>query len=427
MKILLIGSGGREHSLSIKLNESPRLSKLFIAPGNAGTSEIGENIPVKETDIYKLLDFAQKEKIDLTIVGPEAPLVAGIVDIFVSHGLRIIGPYKNAAMLEGSKEWAKQIMKECNIPTAKYERFNTFQSALHYLTRKNEYPVVVKADVLASGKGVTVAFSEKEAKHALERCFIQKVFDSAGLTVIIEDFLEGEEASILAFTDGETVYPLAPAQDHKPLYDNDKGPNTGGMGAYSPAPVVTTEIEKIVLDQIFYPLINGLKEKGITYKGIIYAGLMINDGKPYVVEFNVRFGDPETQVVIPRLKNDIIDIFEAIENQTLSNITLEWEENAAVCVILASKGYPEEYEKNKVITGIRDLKNNKSIQVIHAGTKSADNKLLTCGGRVIGVVGLDKDIETAISRAYEAVDKITFENKYNRLDIGSKALNSISI
>ncbi|MFC1752038.1 phosphoribosylamine--glycine ligase [Thermoproteota archaeon] len=424
MKILLIGSGGREHSLAIKLTQSARLTSLYTAPGNPGTAELGENIPIQADDIQGLAKFAASYHIDLTIVGPEVPLVLGIVDLFKEKGLKIIGPNKAGAQLEGSKNWAKKIMKKYHIPTADFETFTQFEQAKVYIKSKNEYPVVIKADGLAAGKGVTVAQSETEAVQALENCFIKHVFKDAGARVVIESFLPGQEASILAFTDGKTILQMAPAQDHKAVYDGDKGPNTGGMGAYSPTPLVTKDMEHTVLKTILTPLIQGLNQEGIRYKGIVYAGLMIHNNTARVVEFNVRFGDPETQVVLPRLKTDLIDIFEAIANETLDSITLEWSSNHSVCVVLASKGYPGSYEKGAVIHGQTYFHSSQDLNFIQAGTiRSSDGQLLTDGGRVLGVVATGPTLESAIEKAYKGVAAITFKTKYFRTDIGKKALN----
>jgi phosphoribosylamine---glycine ligase len=422
MKILLIGSGGREHSLAIKLKESSRLTKLYIAPGNAGTAQVGENIPIKETETDELLAFAKKEAIDITVVGPEIPLVNGIVDIFLKNNLNVIGPNKEAAQLEGSKKWAKTLMMKYGIPTARFEDFNDFESAFNYIKERNEFPIVIKADGLAAGKGVTVAFSENEAKQALEDCFINNSFKDAGNTVVIEDFLKGEEASIFGLTDGKTVLPMTPAQDHKAIYDGDKGPNTGGMGAYSPAPIVTEAIEETVLQTIFLPLLDAFEQEGIEYKGVLYAGLMIDKGIPSVIEFNIRFGDPETQVVLPRLENDLIDIFEAIIEGTLHTKTLIWKKQSAICVILASGGYPGNYEKNIPIKGLEYFEEKKALNLVHAGTKRENNDVVTNGGRVMGVVGIDKDLKTAKDIAYKGVEAISFDKMYYRKDIGFKAL-----
>jgi phosphoribosylamine--glycine ligase len=420
MKVLLIGAGGREHSIALKLKESKNLSKLFIAPGNAGTAMIGENISLQVTDINALKDFALEQKIDLTVVGPEAPLVAGIVDKFEEAQLKIVGPNQAAAQLEGSKSWAKSIMRKYHLPTAEYEVFNNYDQASAYLKDKNVYPIVIKADGLAAGKGVTIVQSLKEAEAALKDCLVKQVFGKAGGQVVIEEYLHGEEASIFAFTDGKTVLPMVPAQDHKAIFDGDKGPNTGGMGAYSPAPVATKLVEQKVREKILIPLVEGLKQEGIVYQGIIYAGLMINNEEPKIVEFNVRFGDPETQVVLPRLKTDLLEILLAIAENRLAEIDLEWTDQASVCVVLAAKGYPGAYEKNKVISGLKV--NNEQCQIIHAGTKTVDDKVLSNGGRVLGIVAKDENLKRAIDLAYEVVDQVEFEDKYYRKDIGQKAL-----
>lgn len=421
MKILIIGSGGREHAISLALTKSSLISKIYVAPGNAGTAQIAENVDFKETDLDKLSKFAKKENIDITFVGPEAPLVLGIVDHFEQQGLSIIGPGKDAAQLEGSKNWAKQLMEKYNIPTAKFKTFTDYEPARNYLSERNTYPIVIKADGLAAGKGVTVAQSEKEAFDALKDCFINEKFNEAGKSVVIEDFLKGQEASIFAFTDGETVLAMEPAQDHKAVFDGDKGPNTGGMGAYCPAPLVTKSIQQKVLNTVFEPLLKAIKKENLNYTGIIYAGLMIDEDESVnIVEFNVRFGDPETQVVLPRLKTDLGLIFKHIANKTLSQINLEWEDSTTVGVVLASGGYPESYEKNKEINGINTISND--CHVVHAGTAIKDNKLVSNGGRVLCVVGQDSTLKLAIDKTYQAVSKITFEKSYHRNDIGHKGL-----
>lgn len=425
MKILLVGSGGREHAIAKALSLSPLLTKLYIAPGNAGTTEFGENVPIPDTHIIELAEFAKNHDIDLTFVGPEAPLTLGIVDLFEEKGLTIVGPNKLAAQLEGSKEWAKMLMKKCNIPTASYEVFYNADIALGYLDTQT-FPLVIKADGLAAGKGVTIAHTKEEAQLAIEDCLVHDKFAEAGQKIIIESFLEGEEASIFAFCDGETILPMVPAQDHKAIYDGDKGPNTGGMGAYSPAPIVTPEVEQKVLDRVFKPLLKGFKDQGITYKGIVYAGLMIDSKQdPYVVEFNARFGDPETQVVLPRLCTDLIKILTAIAETTLNNITLEWTSQSAVCVVLAAGGYPGNYEKGKEIKGLKEASEVERVHVIHAGTKLINNKVVTNGGRVLGVISQGSDLKSTIDQVYKGVEKISFDGKYNRTDIGQKAFRHI--
>ena len=421
MKILIIGSGGREHAIGLKLQQSAHQPELYFAPGNAGTSECGTNIAIKETNIDELIKFVKENQIDITFVGPEAPLVNGIVDQFENEQLSIIGPSKAAAQLEGSKDWSKQLMKKYNIPTANFETFTTFEAAKQYLLQTNIYPIVIKADGLAAGKGVTVAQDESHAIQALEDCFINNKFSSAGQKVVIEECLFGQEASIFAFTDGETMYPMMPAQDHKAIFDGDKGPNTGGMGAYCPAPIITAEIQQAINKTVFQPLLTALQKEKLNYTGVVFAGLMIEpNGNAKVIEFNVRFGDPETQVVLPCLATDLVDIFTAITQKKLTTINLKWKQTNAVCVVLASEGYPGNYEKNKVITGIQSI--NSNCHVIHAGTKKNNNQLLSNGGRVLGVVGQAIELKTAIDTTYEAVKHISFENVYYRNDIGFKAI-----
>lgn len=422
LKILLIGSGGREHSLALKLKESNQGPALFIAPGNAGTAQCGTNVQINDTDIDTLLKFAIDNNIDLTIVGPEAPLVEGIVDTFNENNLNIIGPDKIGAQLEGSKAWSKAFMEKYDIPTAGYKEFTNSTDAKTYLRTRNDYPIVIKADGLAAGKGVTIAATQSEAFTAIEDAIDNDKFKEAGKKIIIEDFLDGEEASIFAFCDGKTLLPMTPAQDHKAIFDGDKGPNTGGMGAYSPTPLITDALFKTIQTDVFDKVLKGFKEENIDYRGIVYAGIIIVKGKPLIIEFNARFGDPETQVVLPRLKNDLVSIFQAMTNQTLHTIRLEWKPESAVCVVLASGGYPNAYEKGKEITGTSTFKKNDAIQVIHAGTQRQDKTLVSSGGRVLGVVGIDSSLKKAIDLTYSAVAKISFEKSYHRKDIGHKAL-----
>ena len=360
-KLLIIGSGGREHAIGIALKQSDKNPTLYFAPGNAGTALLGTNIAINAADINSLLSFAKETNIDMTIVGPEDPLVMGIVDTFQKENLTIFGPNKLAAQLEGSKKWAKQLMKNYNIPTANYHAFTDYEKAKDYIKANNQYPIVIKADGLAAGKGVTIATSQNEANNAIEECLLNKKFNDAGTEIIIEDFLEGDEASIFAFTDSKVILPMLAAQDHKAIGDGDTGPNTGGMGAYCPTPLVTPEMYKKVTETIFEPLLQAFQKEGITYKGIVYAGLMITKtGDISIVEFNVRFGDPETQVVLPLLKTDLLTIFEAIETETLANISLEWSTESAVCVVLASGGYPNAYQKGKPISGLTQEKKKYS-------------------------------------------------------------------
>ena len=421
MKVLVVGSGGREHALTWKIAQSSQVDKIFAAPGNPGTAKEATNVDISGNEIEKLADFAEEEGVDLTFVGPEAPLVSGIVDLFRERGLKVFGPSCEAARLEGSKVFAKDLMKEAGIPTAEYQTFNQAEEAISYIKDKGA-PIVVKADGLAAGKGVFVAKTKEEAIEAVETIMIEKEFGSAGEQVVVEDILTGEEATVLALTDGETIKPLIPSQDHKPAYDNDKGPNTGGMGAYAPAPIVTEEDLEQVQRQVLEPTLDTLKKRGIEYKGIIYCGLMISDkGEPRVLEYNVRFGDPEAQVVLPLLKTDLIEVAEAVLDGELEKISLEWLSKIAVCVVMASGGYPINYEKGKKITGIEKAKTNDRI-VFQAGTKQKDNNLLTAGGRVLGVVAWGEDYQETIDKAYQGVGKIEFADAHYRTDIGDKVL-----
>ncbi len=422
MKILLIGSGGREHAIARQLRRSPLLSQLFIAPGNPGTATLGQNVPIKETDIDDLLKFAKTNAIDLTVVGPEGPLVLGITDRFEAEGLKIVGPNKDAAQLEGSKKWAKDKMARYGIPTAAYESFTDPSAALTYLRSNTRYPIVIKADGLAAGKGVVIAQTLIEAEHAIQEVMVDKKFSDAGTTIVIEAFLNGEETSIFAFTDGKTILPMVPAQDHKAIFDGDKGPNTGGMGAYSPAPVVTDAVYEKVVERVFKPLIEGFQRDGIVYKGIIFAGLMICDGEPWTIEFNARFGDPETQVVLPRLKTDLVKVFDAITTGTLDQIHLEWDNSSTVCVVIASAGYPETSDKGRVISGLNSPLPD-GVWVVHAGTAATPSgDIVTNGGRVLGVVAQNETLDAAISAAYQGIGQIKFNGQYNRTDIGAKGL-----
>jgi len=422
MKVLVVGSGGREHVIVWKLMQNLKVEKIFVAPGNAGTAQIAENIDIESTDIKGLLAFASREKIDFTFVGPEAPLVAGIVDVFEKAGLNVFGPQKKAAQLEGSKVFAKNIMKKNHIPTADYEVFSDPEQAIAYI-EKIGGPIVVKADGLAAGKGVTVAKDREEAIVAVKEAMIDKKYGQAGEKVVIEECLQGEEATVMAFTDGKTVVPMVPSQDHKPAYDGGEGPNTGGMGAYAPAPVIEKGLLEDVKDNILVPIVKGLQDEGIDYKGVIYCGLMIDKDSVNVLEFNVRFGDPETQVVLPLLKNNLLTIAEAIREEKLSKIDIEWFEERMVCVIMASGGYPVKYEKGKEITGLNKVKDTEGVTVFHAGTEKKDDKLLTAGGRVLGVTAIGNNFENTIDKAYKSVEDIKFTDAHYRKDIGQKALN----
>ncbi|MBE9504345.1 MAG: phosphoribosylamine--glycine ligase [Proteobacteria bacterium] len=421
MKVLVIGSGGREHALIWKIQQSPKVSHTYCAPGNAGIAEIAETVNLSASDIEGLARFASKNEVDLTIVGPEVPLTMGIVDLFEKSGLKIFGPSKKAAEMEGSKSFSKEIMKKYGIPTAAYESFTSKEEALTYIDRVGA-PIVIKADGLAAGKGVVVAMTVEEAKAAVHSIMGEKVFGSAGNSVVIEEFMEGEEASILAFSDGKNVAMLPSAQDHKPIFDDDYGPNTGGMGAYSPAPVITKEMEKEILETIIIPTIKGMASEGRAYKGILYTGLMITDKRPKVVEFNARFGDPECQPLMMRMESDIIPVMEASTDGTLDKVDIKWKEGASVCVVMASKGYPGSYKKGQVISGLDTLKKEENVFVFHAGTKESGEDVVTNGGRVLGVTATGENVKNAITRAYGAVHKINWDGAYFRKDIGKKAL-----
>jgi len=421
MKVLVVGSGGREHCLTWKIKQSSLVDKIYCAPGNGGTSLIAENLDIVATDIQGLLSFAQEENIGLTIVGPEAPLVEGIVDEFESKGLKIFGPQKSLAKLEGSKVFSKEIMKRFGVPTADFKVFDDANKAKDYIVEKGA-PLVVKADGLAAGKGVIICDTKEEALSAVDLIMIDKKFAEAGNRIIIEECLQGEEVSLLVFTDGKEIIPLASSQDHKRALDSDKGPNTGGMGAYSPAPLVNSkdEFDKIV-EVVFRPIIDGLAKEGKIYKGMLYAGLMMKGSQPYVLEFNVRFGDPETQAILPKLKSDLANVMLKVVDGNLSGTKLEWDQRFCLCVVLASGGYPGSYQKGKVIQGLDKVDSLEDIFVFHAGTKQ-NAEIKTNGGRVLGVVSLGESVKKAQDKAYVAVSSIKFEGMNYRRDIGSKAL-----
>lgn len=421
MKVLVVGSGGREHAIVWKLSQSRYVDRIYCTPGNAGIAEIAECIDVDSLDFDTLVDFVKYEWVDLTIVGPEDPLSRGIVDVFEKEGRRIVGPTKIAAQLESSKVFAKEFMKRHRIPTAEYNVFTSYIHAEDYVRMKGS-PIVIKADGLAAGKGVIVASTVDEAIDTLKLIMKEHAFGEAGDRVIVEECLSGEEASFMVFTDGEAVVPMPSSQDHKRVFDNDEGPNTGGMGAYSPAPVITKELESVVMNKIMKPVIKGLKSEGIDYKGILYAGLMICNGKPSVLEFNCRLGDPETQPVFSRLDTDLVDISMAITDKKLSGLDIRWKDEASVCVVLASGGYPGKYEKGKAIQGLDDVKKMDNVVIFHAGTAFNNNEIVTNGGRVLGVTALGRDIKAAKDRAYEAIGKIHFEGMHYRKDIADKAL-----
>ncbi len=424
MRILVIGSGGREHALIWKIAQSKLTDKIFCAPGNAGISKVAECLDIKAEDIPQLLEFAKKEKIDLTVVGPEAPLAAGIVDEFTNHKLMIFGPNKKAAQLEASKVFAKELMAKYNVPTADFKIFDNAEEAKRHIETKGA-PCVVKADGLAQGKGVIVAGTIDEAKQAVVSIMQEKIFGDSGRRVIIEECLAGREASIIVLTDSREVIPLASSQDHKRIFDNDSGPNTGGMGAYSPAPVVTEGLFRTIMDNVIYRIIDGLAKEGIGYKGVLYAGIMLTEEGPKALEFNVRFGDPETQAILPRLKSDLLEAMLAASNEKLSKVmktgSLHWDNRACVSVVCASGGYPGNYEKGKLISGLEEAEKISEVVVFHSGTKKENGKYFTNGGRVLGVTGLGNTLAEAISTTYRAVDKIGFEGMHYRRDIGAKA------
>jgi phosphoribosylamine--glycine ligase len=421
MKVLVVGGGGREHALIWKLSQSQRVEKIFCAPGNAGISEIAECLDIKPDDIDALLDFAKYEGIDLTVVGPEAALVAGIADTFMKEERRIFAPVASGSQLEGSKVFAKDFMRKYGIPTAEYKTFTSYLHAEEYVRLKGA-PLVIKADGLAAGKGVIVAENVDDAVRALKLIMKEKAFGSAGDKVIVEQCLKGEEASFMVLTDGATVLPLATSQDHKTIFDNDAGPNTGGMGAYTPAPVITKSLEEDIMQNVIHPLVKGLKREQIQYRGIIYAGLMICEGKPYVLEFNCRFGDPEAQPVIMRFEGDLLEVLKAAADGRLGEINFSWKKDASVCVVLSSKGYPGAYEKGKKIDGLDLFKGRDDLVVFHAGTEGNNGELVTSGGRVLGVTALGKDIKSAKANAYEAIQRIHFEGMHYRKDIADKAI-----
>jgi phosphoribosylamine--glycine ligase len=419
MKVLVVGGGGREHALVWKLKQSPLLTKIYCAPGNGGIAGDAECVPIAADDLAGLRDFAVREKIDLTVVGPETPLVAGIVDLFEDAGLRVFGPDAKAALLEGSKVFAKETMARYGIPTAAFRVFREMAPAIRYV-RDLDGPCVIKADGLAAGKGVIVADDAAEAEAALRLIMDQRAFGIAGEAVIVEERLEGEEVSVLAFADGQTVLPMVASQDHKRAGEGDTGPNTGGMGAYSPPPVYTSSLHSQVCREVLDALIQGLARDGIKYRGVIYAGLMITAKGPYVLEFNCRFGDPETQVVIPRLRSDLLDVLDAALSERLSEIELEWDDRPAACVVLASGGYPGDYQSGQVIAGLDEI--SSDVLVFHAGTRKSGSDLVTAGGRVLCITALGDNIGDAVRRAYRGVDHVSFDGMRFRRDIAHRAL-----
>lgn len=417
MKILVVGGGGREHAIVKKLAQSKKNPKIYVAPGNAGTEENATNVAISVMDFDALVDFAKKEKIDLTVVGMDDPLVGGIVDRFEAEGLRVFGPRKNAAILEGSKAFSKDLMKKYGIPTAAYENFNDPQKAIKYLETAN-YPIVLKADGLALGKGVLICKTFEEAKSGIEELMIDKSFGDAGNTIVIEEFLQGREVSVLSFVDGTHYALMTSAQDHKRAKDGDEGLNTGGMGTFSPSPFYTEEVDRYCKEHIYQKTVDAMRAEGREFKGIIFYGLMLTKSGVKVLEYNARFGDPETQVVLVRMENDIIDVFEACIDGCLDKIDLKFEDNAAVCVVLASDGYPLKYEKGKKITGLENFEGKTDIFAFHAGTKKVNDDVVTNGGRVLGITATATTLKEARDKAYEATKLIDFENKYMRNDIG---------
>lgn len=426
MDVLLIGNGGREHAIAWKLAQSKQIKKLYIAPGNPGTAKCGENIDIKAEDYEKLLSFAKEKKIGLAVIGPEDPLAAGLVDRFEAAGIKAFGPSGAAAQLEADKAFAKAIMKANAIPTAESRTFDNYHDAKAYIASRDE-AVVIKAAGLAKGKGVFVCDEPAQGILAAEKIMQDKIFGPAGDKIVVEDKLLGEEASILAFVDGRNIYMLESSQDHKAIGDGDTGPNTGGMGAYSPAPVVTDKMMSQIVREVIVPIVDGMNRNGTPYKGILYAGIMVTQGGPRVLEFNVRFGDPETQPILARLKSDLLDAMLATCDGTLDKITFQWDSRPAVCVVVASGGYPDEYKKGKVITGIEEAEEIPDCIVFHAGTASVDGKIVTNGGRVLGVTALGTTIADAQQKAYKACEKIKFEKAYYRKDIANKAIKKFKI
>ncbi len=422
MKILVIGSGGREHAIIWKIAQSPKVDKIYCAPGNGGISELAECVDINVMDKESMVAFAKEKAVDLVMVAPDDPLVDGMVDAMEAAGIRAFGPRANAAIIEGSKAFSKELMKKYNIPTAAYEVFTDSASAIEYI-KKGSFPTVIKADGLALGKGVIIAQNLEEAEEAVHEMIDGGKFGKSGSRVVVEEFLTGPEVSVLAFTDGKTVKPMVSAQDHKRAYDNDEGLNTGGMGTFSPSRLYDKAKEEECMNNIFLPTIKAMNSEGRTFKGVLYFGLMMTANGVKVIEYNCRFGDPETQVVLPRLKTDIVEIMEAVIDERLDEVDIEWYDNAAVCVVEASGGYPVSYKKGFEITGLDALKSEKDITVFHAGTKLADGKMLTNGGRVLGITAVAADLDAAIKRAYEAVEKVTFEGEFHRSDIGIKKYN----
>lgn len=425
MNILVIGSGGREHAICWKLKQSPKLERLYCAPGNAGIDGIAQCVPIGVEDVGGLLKFALEKKIDLTVVGPEASLVKGVVDVFSKKGLKVFGPSAEAAQLEGSKSFSKDFMHRRNIPTAVYKVFDTAKPALDFLS-KVQMPIVVKADGIAAGKGVYVCKDLKEAEIAVDDIMMKRLFGDAGNRIVIEECLEGQEASVLAVCDGKHFLVLPTAQDHKRIFDDDLGPNTGGMGTFSPNPLVTAAVLDVIIARIIEPAVRGMYQEGMPFKGVLYAGIMLTTDGPKTLEFNVRFGDPETQCILPRLNSDLVDILLASCEGSLDQISVKWDTRACVCVVIASGGYPGKYQSGYPITGL-EAANDEDTVVFHAGTKNEGGHIVTQGGRVLGVTGLGANLTKACSKAYAAVDKISFEHLFFRRDIGVKTLKAVKV
>ncbi len=424
MKVLIVGSGGREHAIVASVAKSSQVDKIYCAPGNAGIAGVAECVDIQAMEFDRLADFAQENEIGLTIIGMDDPLVGGIVDVFEERGLRVFGPRKNAAIIEGSKAFSKDLMKKYGIPTAAYENFDTPEVALAYLETA-KMPIVLKADGLALGKGVLICNTLEEAKAGVKTLMLDKQFGDAGKRIVIEEFITGPEVSVLCYCDGTHIKPMTSAQDHKRAKDNDEGLNTGGMGTFSPTPFYDKEIQKFCEEKVFQPTMDAMKAEGRDFVGILFVGLMLTSDGPKVLEYNARFGDPEAQVVLPRMKNDIVDVMNACIDGKLEEIDLQFEDNAAVCVVLASDGYPEHYEKGKVITGFENFEGREGYYVFHAGTKFEGDKIVTNGGRVLGVTAKGGDLKEARKNAYAATEWITFENKYMRNDIG-KAIDQVN-
>lgn len=421
MKVLVVGGGGREHALVWKIAQSPLVEKVYCAPGNPGTALIAQNVDVAVDNLEALLELAKLEGIDLTVVGPELPLSLGLVDLFEEHGLKVFGARKNAAIIEASKAFSKDLMQKYDVPTAAYGVFTEVEPAVSFIDQTG-IPIVIKADGLAAGKGVIIAETRDEAVAAVTDMLSGNAFGSAGSRVVIEEFLKGEEASFLAFTDGKNIIPLASAQDHKAVFDGDKGPNTGGMGAYSPAPVVTPDIHEKAMTEVMRRTVDGMAAEGRVYQGVLYAGLMIDGDSVKTLEFNARFGDPECQPLLMRMKSDIVPILLAVASGDISKVEIEWHDKAAVCVVLASHGYPGDYQKGDVIAGLEDAARIDDLVVFHAGTKSVDGKIVTSGGRVLGVTALGNSVQEAIEHAYQGVRVISWRGMHYRKDIGAKAI-----